>query len=64
MIYEDPTNEIETTNWDRKQARWDIYNTSTAWDSLPDTATTDNEDLIVDVYQLILEASIDSIPQF
>ena len=64
ITYEDPTNDIETTNWNIKQARWDIYRTSTAWNTLLDTAITSNEDLTTDLHQRLLVASIEAIPQF
>ena len=64
ITYEDPTNDADATNWNVKQARWDAYRTSPAWDNLPDCRVTSCDDLLIDLYQRITEASTESIPQF
>ena len=50
------------TNWKVKDALWDIYATSEAWNTIPEQETGNCEEAVKDVYERIERASLEAIP--
>ena len=50
------------TSWKVKDAQWDIYVSSEAWNDIPEQVAGSCEQAVKDVYERIERANLEAIP--
>ena len=52
----------QTSGWTEREAQWELYASSKAWDDIPEELGEDCKGLVEDIYKRISQASMEAIP--